>query len=150
VSVRGVKSEKTNLLLARKLGSSSVFPGITGTVHIGDVQEADLRISGHAGDVEVIGGSGTHLVIDELAGGGRIKDRREKIISNHPWSSPTVSFSSLLGLPAELQALSFELVDDLLLIEVASTAAESACPGCQCQTSRIHSHYRLKTEIRRK
>jgi len=63
--VRGVKSEKTNLLLARKLGSSSVFPGITGTVHIGDVQEADLRISGHAGDVEVIGGS-AHGMRNEL------------------------------------------------------------------------------------
>ena len=52
----------------------------------------------------------------------------------------TVSFSSLLGLPAELQALSFDLVDHLLLIEVASTAAESACPDCQCHTSRMHSH----------
>jgi transposase len=51
-----------------------------------------------------------------------------------------VSFSSLLGLPAELQARSFELVDHILLIEVAATASESACPGCQCQTSRIHSH----------
>jgi len=50
-----------------------------------------------------------------------------------------VSFSSLLGLPAGLQVLSFELVNNVLLIRVASTAAESACPVCQCQTSRIHS-----------
>ncbi len=55
-----------------------------------------------------------------------------------------MSFSSLLGLPAELQARSFELVDHILLIEVAATASESACPGCQCQTSRIHSHYTRK------
>src|SRR5436305_9100538 len=54
--------------------------------------------------------------------------------------SKTVSFSLLLGLPAELQVLSFDLVDHLLLIEVASTASESACPVCQCPTSRIHSH----------
>jgi adenine deaminase len=31
------------------------FTGITGTVHIGDVQEADLRINGQAGTVEVVG-----------------------------------------------------------------------------------------------
>jgi transposase len=55
-----------------------------------------------------------------------------------------VSFSLLLGLPAELQVLSFDLVDHLLLIEVASTAAESACPVCQYPTSRIHSHYTRK------
>jgi transposase len=55
-----------------------------------------------------------------------------------------VSFSSVLGLPAELQVLSFDLVDHLLLIEVASTAAESACPVCQSPTSRIHSHYSRK------
>src|SRR5436305_15252963 len=58
--------------------------------------------------------------------------------------SKTVSFSLLLGLPAELQVLSFDLVDHLLLIEVASTASESACPVCQCPTSRIHSHYTRK------
>jgi transposase len=51
-----------------------------------------------------------------------------------------VSFSSLLGLPAGLQVLSFDLVNTVLIIQVASTAAESACPGCQCPTSRIHSH----------
>jgi len=55
-----------------------------------------------------------------------------------------VSFSLLLGLPAELQVLSFDLVDHLLLIEVASTASESACPVCQCPTSRMHSHYTRK------
>ena len=55
-----------------------------------------------------------------------------------------MSFSSLLGLPAELQVLSFDLVDHILLIEVASTASESACPVCQCQTSRIHSQYTRK------
>ena len=63
------------------------------------------------------------------------------MLINHPWSSlKTVSFSLLLGLPAQLQVLSFDLVDHLLLIEVASTASESACPGCQSHTSRIHSH----------
>jgi transposase len=55
-----------------------------------------------------------------------------------------VSFSLLLGLPAGLQVLSFDLVDQLLLIEVASSASESACPVCQCPTSRIHSHYTRK------
>jgi transposase len=52
-----------------------------------------------------------------------------------------VSFSSLLGLPAGLQVLSFDLVNQMLLLQVASTACESACPVCQCHTSRIHSHY---------
>ena len=51
-----------------------------------------------------------------------------------------MSFSSLLGLPAGLQVLSFDLVNHVLIIQVASTASESACPGCQCPTSRIHSH----------
>ena len=51
-----------------------------------------------------------------------------------------MSFSSLLGLPAGLQVLSFDLVNKVLLIQVASTASESAGPGCQCPTSRIHSH----------
>ena len=51
-----------------------------------------------------------------------------------------MSCSSLLGLPAGLQVLSFELVNNVLLSQVASTAAESACPGCQCPTSRMHSH----------
>jgi transposase len=55
-----------------------------------------------------------------------------------------VSYSSLLGLPAGLQVLSFDLVNNILLIQVASTAAESACPGCQSHTSRIHSHYTRK------
>ncbi len=55
-----------------------------------------------------------------------------------------MSFSSLLGLPAGLQVLSFALVNNVLLIQVASTAAESACPGCQSHTSRIHSHYTRK------
>jgi len=55
-----------------------------------------------------------------------------------------VSFSSLLGLPAGLQVLSFDLVNTILIIQVASTASESACPGCQCHTSRIHSHYTRK------
>src|SRR5438105_10732230 len=31
------------------------FPGITGTIHIGDIRESDLRISGHPGLVEVVG-----------------------------------------------------------------------------------------------
>jgi transposase len=51
-----------------------------------------------------------------------------------------VSYSSLLGLPAELQVLSFDLVNKVLLIQVAATASESACPGCQSHTSRLHSH----------
>jgi transposase len=51
-----------------------------------------------------------------------------------------MSFSSLLGLPAGLQVLSFDLVNTVLIMQVASTASESACPGCQCPTSRIHSH----------
>ena len=55
-----------------------------------------------------------------------------------------MSFSSLLGLPAGLQVLSFDLVNQVLIIQVASTACESACPVCQCQTSRIHSHYTRK------
>ena len=55
-----------------------------------------------------------------------------------------MSFSSLLGLPAGLQVLSFALVNNVLLIQIASTASESACPGCQCRTSRIHSHYTRK------
>jgi transposase len=55
-----------------------------------------------------------------------------------------VSFSTLLGLPAGLQVLSFDLVNQVLLIQVASTACESACPVCQCQSSRIHSHYSRK------
>ncbi len=55
-----------------------------------------------------------------------------------------MSFSSLLGLPAGLQVLSFALVNNVLLIQVASTASESTCPGCQCPTSRIHSHYTRK------
>ncbi len=55
-----------------------------------------------------------------------------------------MSFSSLLGLPAGLQVLSFALVNNVLLIQVASTASESACPGCQSHTSRIHSHYTRK------
>jgi hypothetical protein len=56
----------------------------------------------------------------------------------------TVSYSSLLGLPAGLQVLSFELVNNVLFIQVASTACESACPVCQSPTSRIHSHYSRK------
>jgi transposase len=55
-----------------------------------------------------------------------------------------VSFSSLLGLPAGLQVLSFDLVNNVLVIQVASTASESACPVCQSYTSRIHSHYSRK------
>jgi len=55
-----------------------------------------------------------------------------------------VSFSSLLGLPAGLQVLSFDLMNTVLLIQVASTASESACPVCQSHTSRIHSHYTRK------
>jgi transposase len=55
-----------------------------------------------------------------------------------------VSFSSLLGPLAGLQVLSFELVNHVLLIQVASTASESANPGCQSHTSRIHSHYSRK------
>ena len=51
-----------------------------------------------------------------------------------------MSFSSLLGLPAGLQVLSFDLVNNVLIIQVASTASESACPVCQCPTSRMHSH----------
>jgi transposase len=43
-----------------------------------------------------------------------------------------------------LQVLSFELVNNVLLIQVASTAAESACPACQSRSSRIHSHYTRK------
>ncbi len=35
--------------------SSPAFPGITGTVHIGDISEADLRIPGRPGLVEVVG-----------------------------------------------------------------------------------------------
>jgi hypothetical protein len=52
--------------------------------------------------------------------------------------------SSLLRLPAGLQVRSFDLVDSLLSIHVASIASESACPCCQCQTSRIHSQYTRK------
>src|SRR5579884_3244540 len=67
------------------------------------------------------------------------------MLIHHPWSSPkTMSFSFLLGLPTELQVLSFDLVDHILLIEVASTAASSACPVCQRHSSRIHSHYSRK------
>jgi len=55
-----------------------------------------------------------------------------------------VSFSSLLGLPAGLQVLSFDLVNKVLIIQVASTAYESACPVCQRHSSRIHSHYTRK------
>jgi transposase len=55
-----------------------------------------------------------------------------------------VSFSSLLGLPAGLQVLSFDLVNQVLSIQVASTACESACPVCQRHSSRIHSHYTRK------
>jgi transposase len=43
-----------------------------------------------------------------------------------------------------LQVLSFELVNTVLLLQVASPAAESACPLWQSQTSRIHSHYTRK------
>ncbi len=83
-------------------------------------------------------------MIDELGDGGRIQDRIEQFSPSSLEFPKTVSFSSLLGLPAGLQALSFNLVDDMLLIEVASTACESACPVCQCHTSRIHSHYSRK------
>lgn len=55
-----------------------------------------------------------------------------------------MSFSSLLGLPAGLQVLSFHVVNQVLIIQVTSTACESACPVCQCQTSRIHSRYTRK------
>jgi transposase len=55
-----------------------------------------------------------------------------------------VSFSSLLGLPAGLQVLSFDLVNKVLIIQVVSTACESACPVCQRHSSRIHSHYARK------
>ena len=55
-----------------------------------------------------------------------------------------MSFSSLLGLPAGLQVLSFDLVNKVLIIQVASTAYESACPVCQRHSSRIHSHYTRK------
>jgi len=55
-----------------------------------------------------------------------------------------MSFSSLLGLPAGLQVLSFDLVNNVLVIQVASTASESACPVCQSHTSRMHSHYSRK------
>jgi transposase len=55
-----------------------------------------------------------------------------------------VSFSSLLGLPAGLQVLSFDLVNKVLIIQVASTTCESACPACQRHSSRIHSHYTRK------
>jgi len=63
---------------------------------------------------------------------------------NHHQSSleslKPVSFSSLLGLPAGLQVLSFDLMNTVLVIQVASTASESACPVCQSHTSRMHSH----------
>ena len=35
--------------------SSPTFNGVTGTVHIGDIRESDLRMSGKAGMVEVVG-----------------------------------------------------------------------------------------------
>ena len=40
--------------------------------------------------------------------------------------------------------LSFDLVNNVLVIQVASTASESACPVCQSHTSRMHSHYSRK------
>src|SRR6266566_2957333 len=55
-----------------------------------------------------------------------------------------MSFSSLLGLPAGLQVLSFDLVNHVLVMQVASTTSESACPVCQSHTSRMHSHYSRK------
>jgi adenine deaminase len=37
------------------VATSTVFPGITGTIHIGNVRESDLRMPGKVGMVEVIG-----------------------------------------------------------------------------------------------
>src|ERR1700682_939608 len=52
-----------------------------------------------------------------------------------------MSFSSLLPLPAGLEMVAIETVDDRLKVQVASTKERACCPLCHCSTERRHSHY---------
>ena len=52
-----------------------------------------------------------------------------------------MSSSPFLPLPANLEIVSVETVDDLLKVQVACTKERAFCPLCHCPTERRHSHY---------
>jgi transposase len=52
-----------------------------------------------------------------------------------------MSSSPFLPLPAGLEIVSIETVDDLLKVHVASTKERACCPLCLCPAERCHSHY---------
>ena len=51
-----------------------------------------------------------------------------------------MSSSPFLPLPASLEIVSVETVDDLLKVQVACTKERAFCPLCHCPTERRHSH----------
>src|SRR5205085_10430658 len=57
-----------------------------------------------------------------------------------PESLPTMSSSPFLPLPAGLEIVSIETVNDLLKVQVACTKDRAFCPLCFCPTERRHSH----------
>jgi len=52
-----------------------------------------------------------------------------------------MSSSPFLPLPTGLEIATIETVDDLFVVQVVSTKANSHCPLCFCPATRIHSHY---------
>ena len=52
-----------------------------------------------------------------------------------------MSSSPFLPLPAGLEIVSIETVNDLLKVQVASTKERASCPLCFCPTERRHSQY---------
>jgi hypothetical protein len=65
------------------------------------------------------------LLIDELEASDKLRDQTQRRSKSYTEFLKTVSFSSLLRLPAGLQVRSFDLVDNLVSIHVASIASES-------------------------
>ncbi len=52
-----------------------------------------------------------------------------------------MSSSPFLPLPAGLEIVSIETVDDLLKVQVACTKEHVSCPLCRCPAERRHSQY---------
>jgi len=52
-----------------------------------------------------------------------------------------MSSSPLLPLPAGLEIISIETIDDLLVVHVVSTKMSTYCPLCFCPAKRRHSQY---------
>jgi hypothetical protein len=61
-------------------------------------------------------GSGTLSVMDELAASDKLRDQTQRRSKPYMEFLKTVSFSSLLRLPAGLQVRSFDLVDNLMTL----------------------------------